>query len=847
MNYLMKKFHIKKEVEFVNLVMFLFYMTVPICALTFVVILLHGNFEDDGIVLLMLPSAILVRVFEKKLGDKAKYFYGAIMPIFGTVTIAYGNDGKFICMMEAYFLVTSMMVAYSDISAVLVNGAITVLSSVIGIIFWTPAFFEKQDNWVGWLFNGVLYSVMIFLCSVLTGQTKEIRISSEKNKHIMQVLADRYSDVYILSPQKGTCDLVRKNWVKGEDMDDDKVFGLDYQKIMKEVEAGVYEEDKEEVMSAISLENISKIMADKDSISINMRAPSPDGLKNYMLTLSRYNGEDDVIMAFADVTEQMEEEQRKKEILEEALTNAKQANQAKSAFLANMSHDIRTPMNAIIGFSGIAASSVEDKERVSDCIGKIQSSANHLLNLINDVLDMSRIESGKIALQEEEKNISDLIHDVVNIIRPQMQDRDINFMVDAIEIRNEMVMVDSVKLHRILINILGNALKFTEPGEKVMFTIYQKKSAAQGFAAFEFRIRDTGRGMSEDFVKKIFEPFEREENSTVSKVQGTGLGMAITKNMVDQMGGVISVKSQLGFGSEFIIDLPMRIAEDDDEIKDVCLKDLRVLVIDDSLDDIEHITFLLKQTEADVEWTTSADEAFLRIKQADEKQNPFKAFIVDMRMPSVDGIETTKRIREKYGDDVPIILLSSYDWVDVEESAKEAGVNAFCSKPLFKSDLIRALRKTTQISSKEKEEQKKAEEAVKMEKADLTGKHILLAEDVPLNQQLITYLLKERGATTTLAKDGVEVVKAFEESAPNTFDLIFMDIMMPNKNGLDATRDIRALDRQDAKTIPIIAMTANAFEDDKRNSMEAGMNDHISKPFKPETLDSKLREYLSLE
>jgi len=353
--------------------------------------------------------------------------------------------------------------------------------------------------------------------------------------------------------------------------------------------------------------------------------------------------------------------------------------------------------------------------------------------------------------------------------------------------------------------------------------------------------------MSEDFVKKIFEPFEREENSTVSKVQGTGLGMAITKNMVDQMGGVISVKSQLGVGSEFIIDLPMRIAEDDDEIKDVCLKDFRVLVIDDSLDDIEHITFLLKQTEADVEWTTSADEAFLRIKQADEKQNPFKAFIVDMRMPSVDGIETTKLIREKYGDDIPIILLSSYDWVDVEESAKKAGVNAFCSKPLFKSDLIRALRKTTQISSKEKEEQKKAEEAVKMEKADLTGKHILLAEDVPLNQQLITYLLKDRGATTTLAKDGVEAVKAFEESAPNTFDLIFMDIMMPNKNGLDATRDIRALDRKDAKTIPIIAMTANAFEDDKRNSMEAGMNDHISKPFKPETLDSKLREYLSLE
>lgn len=542
----------------------------------------------------------------------------------------------------------------------------------------------------------------------------------------------------------------------------------------------------------------------------------------------------------AQMEQMLKNEIEQKNMIEEALAIAKQANQAKTLFLANMSHDIRTPMNAIIGFSAIAAGQIDDKERVEDCIDKIQIAGNHLLGLINDILDMSRIESGKVALQEEEDNISDIIHDTVNMIQNQMKEKKINFQVDVHEITNEFIIVDAMKLNRIFNNILGNAMKFTPEGKSVTFSIRQKKEAPNGFGSYEFCIKDTGIGMSEEFIKKIFEPFEREQSVTQTKIEGTGLGMAITKNLVDMMGGVITVHSKKGEGTEFVIDMPLRLSQRKEVMEDsVVFKDLRLLVIDDELDYIENITFMLDQLGVSADWTTSAKDAVLRAKKSEKMGKPYEVYIVDMLMPDMDGLETIKQLRSEIGDDVPIILLSAYDLVDIEQEAKKTGVTCFCTKPLFKSDLVRVLKKTRVCNAGMIEQEEKS-----IQVQNLNGKHVLLVEDTLLNQKLAIMVLEERGAKVTLAQDGKEAVEIFGKSGEGTYDLILMDIMMPKMDGYQATRIIRAMDRQDAKQIPIIAMTANAFDEDKRSSVEAGMNAHISKPFKNDTLDKVLGSYI---
>lgn len=527
--------------------------------------------------------------------------------------------------------------------------------------------------------------------------------------------------------------------------------------------------------------------------------------------------------------------------LESALVSAENANRAKTVFLSNMSHDIRTPMNAIIGFSAVAANHIDDREQVADCIEKIQSAGNHLLSLINDILDMSRIESGKATLQEEEENLSDLIHNTVNIMQAQMKAKNIDFQVEIVDVVNERVIVDAMNLNRVFINILGNSVKFTPDGRKILFSIRQKKDAPSGFASYEFRMKDEGVGMDEEFVKKIFEPFERERNVTQSGIEGSGLGMAITKNIVDMMGGVITVHSKKGEGTEFIIDMPMRLSEKEEPIlEDEVLKDMQVLVIGEEDDSVDNIILMLKQIGIEADWITSPKEAVERVEQKAECGAPYQVYIVDMLMSGMNEIETIKRLRQKVDNDVPIILLSSYDWGDAAEDAQRAGVTSICLKPFFKSDLIRVLRKVNKVERTEELQEETKEEVV-----ELTGRNILLVEDTLLNQRLATTVLEERGANVTLAKNGKEAVNTLERFPVGTFDLVFMDIMMPVMDGYEATKAIRALEREDSKTLPIIAMTANAFEDDKRNALECGMNEHIAKPFKMEILDQVLRKYLS--
>ncbi|MCH5261118.1 MAG: response regulator, partial [Lachnospiraceae bacterium] len=453
-----------------------------------------------------------------------------------------------------------------------------------------------------------------------------------------------------------------------------------------------------------------------------------------------------------DHTELVENERKQKTLLESALAQAQQANLAKTTFLSNMSHDMRTPMNAIIGFSAIAASHIDNTERVKDCLDKIMSSSKHLLNLINDILDMSRIESGKVQIQEQECNLSELLHTLANIIQPQVKEKQLDFFIDTVDVANEDIYADPLKLNQIFINILGNAVKFTPAGGSVSFRMCQKACAVQGYATYEFSIKDTGIGMSDEFMEHIFEPFERESSTLKSGIEGTGLGMAITKKLVEIMGGTISVSSVKGKGTEFVIILDLKLQEGSDAGQNIKeLEGLRALVVDDDADTCESVTDMLSQIGMRSEWTTSAGEAILRAREAYDAHDPFHTYILDLNMPGQEGIDTVGKIREAAGDEIPVIIATAYDWSDVEKEAKEAGITEFCSKPLFMSDLRRALLKANHLMEESTTEMNYIDQ-------DFSGKRVLLVEDNELNREIATEILREAGFTVEEAVDGSEAV-----------------------------------------------------------------------------------------
>ena len=550
---------------------------------------------------------------------------------------------------------------------------------------------------------------------------------------------------------------------------------------------------------------------------------------------SEVNGKKKYILVMSDRTDDWKMNQA----LSEAVRAAETANKAKSTFLSNMSHDIRTPMNAIIGFTTLAVSNIDDKKRVRDYLGKILSSSNHLLSLINDILDMSRIESGKIHLEETEVSLSDVLHDLKTIISGQIHAKQLELYMDAMDVTNEDVYCDKTRLNQVLLNLLSNAVKFTPAGGTVSVRLKQLPGTVKGSALYEIRVKDNGIGMSQEFVKKIFSPFERERTSTVSRTQGTGLGMAITKNIVDMMGGTIEVQTAQGKGTEFIVRLPFRIQPEQHRIEKIAeLEGLKALVVDDDFNTCDSVTKMLVRVGMRSEWTLSGREAVLRARQSMELGDAFHAYIIDWRLPDMNGIEVTRQIRS-LGDDTPIIILTAYDWSDIEAEAKAAGVTAFCAKPLFMSDIRETLM--TAIG----QSQAGAEDSILPEAgSDFRGRCILLVEDNELNSEIAVEILNEYGFLVDTAKNGAEAVEKVKNSTPGNYDLVLMDVQMPVMNGYEATKEIRALDNPALAGITILAMTANAFDEDRKKALECGMDGFLSKPIVIEELISTLHDTL---
>ena len=542
---------------------------------------------------------------------------------------------------------------------------------------------------------------------------------------------------------------------------------------------------------------------------------------------SEVNGKKKYILVMSDRTV----DKKMNQALYEAVRAAETANRAKSTFLSNMSHDIRTPMNAVIGFTTLAVSNIDNKEKVRDYLGKILSSSNHLLSLINDVLDMSRIESGKIHLEETEVSLSDMLHDLKTIISGHIYAKQLELYMDAMDVTDEDVYCDKTRLNQVLLNLLSNAIKFTPAGGTVSVRLKQFPGTKKGSGLYEIRVKDSGIGMSQEFVQKIFSPFERERTSTVSRTQGTGLGMAITKNIVDMMGGTIEVRTEQGKGTEFIVRLPLRIQSEQRSIEKIAdLEDLKALVVDDDFNTCDSVTKMLVKVGMRSEWTLSGKEAVLRARQSMELGDAFHAYIIDWRLPDMNGIEVTRQIRS-LGDDTPIIILTAYDWSDIEVEARAAGVNAFCAKPLFMSDIRETLM--TAIGQK----QTGAENCILPETgSDFRGRCILLVEDNELNREIAEEILKQYGFLVDIAENGAVAVEKVKNSAPGTYDLVLMDIQMPVMNGYEATEQIRALEDPALAKIRILAMTANAFDEDRKQALKCGMDGFLSKPIVMEEL-----------
>lgn len=543
-----------------------------------------------------------------------------------------------------------------------------------------------------------------------------------------------------------------------------------------------------------------------------------------------------VLLIIQDVTQTKQMEREARHALQEAFLAANRANDAKTEFLSNMSHDIRTPMNAIIGMTAIAGAHIDDRERVVDCLGKITMSSRHLLTLINEILDMSRIERGSLTLSEEEFKLPELVDSIIAIANPGIEQHGHDLSVRINDVRHEAVIGDNMRIQQALVNILSNAIKYTPDGGKISFDITEKPTNSKKNACYEAVITDNGYGMSEDFLKVIFEPFTRADTKRTSKIPGTGLGMAITKNIISMMNGSISVSSKLGEGSKFTVTFFLRLQ--DEEIVSVDeLADLPVLVVDDDRICCESTVEMLNEIGMSGEYVTSGREAVDVTVKRHEAANDFFAVIIDWKMPDMDGVETTREIRRRVGRDVPIIVFTAYDCAEVEREAREAGADAFVTKPLFRSRLT-ALFKGIVGGDKSGEN---SEELDNIAELDYSDKRILLVEDNDLNREIASEILGMTGAAVETAENGKAAVDMLDSGGNGYYDIVFMDIQMPILNGYEAAAAIRAIPSEYARKIPIVAMTANAFAEDVAKAKSAGMNDHISKP-----LDfSKLKDVMS--
>ena len=544
------------------------------------------------------------------------------------------------------------------------------------------------------------------------------------------------------------------------------------------------------------------------------------------------------LLASMDVSQEKKAEIESHKALKDAYRAAESASCAKTEFLSNMSHDIRTPMNAIVGLTAIAGANIESQDRVVECLGKITKSSRHLLGLINEVLDMARIESGRISLAEEDFSLPELVDNLLTLTKPAIDEHKHQLEVHVEHIEHEAVCGDSLRIQQVFVNLMSNAVKYTPDGGNITLTIKEKPNGFSELGCYEFSIEDNGIGMTPEFQKIMFEPFSRADDHRTTKVQGTGLGMAIARNIVNLMNGDIQVESAPNKGTKITVTVYLKLQENEKE-QEKELLDLPVLVVDDDKTCCESTVATLQEIGIAGEWVLTGKEAVERCAARHKTGRDYFAVILDWKMPEIDGIATTRKIRERVGEDVTIIILTSFDFSEIEEEARAAGVNAFMAKPLFRSRLTATLRQFTS-GKKEKNARNYLEDFAK---ENYAGKRILLVEDNELNREIATEIIGMTGVTIDIAENGKIAVEKVMEAPEKWYDLIFMDIQMPIMNGYEATAAIRALAGSRGK-VPIIAMTANAFAEDVQLAKNTGMNEHIAKPLDLNKLNDVLKQWL---
>lgn len=575
----------------------------------------------------------------------------------------------------------------------------------------------------------------------------------------------------------------------------------------------------------------------RHSLEVLTEAENAKILQEHNLALQNANQE---IQAASEALEKRNAElEMTKNATEEALRIAEEANRSKSNFLSNMSHDIRTPMNAIIGFSALLSRDAENPEKVREYTKKITASSQHLLGLINDILDMSKIEAGKTTLNLSEESIGEMVEGIDTIVRPQMKTKRHTFEVIVKDIRHEKVIADKIRINQILLNLLSNAVKYTPEGGKVTLTVQELPQRSKQYARYRFIVADNGLGMNEDFAESIFDAFTREENSVTNKIQGTGLGMAITKNLVELMGGNIFVKSQKNMGSVFTVELELRLSNHDIG-SEYWMKHgiTRILVVDDEEVVCQNVKMAMEGTNVQVDYALDGKTAISMIKQSDAEDKLYNVALLDWKMPDMDGMETAKSIRREIPKEIPLLVLTAYDWDDIEEEAKRAGINAFLPKPFFVSSFQSKMDVILNPSDLE------WDFADKEDAGSLDGRHVLVAEDNEINAEILKEILDMMGASCDIFENGQLALEAFIQSNPGQYDLILMDVQMPVMNGYEATAAIRSSGHPLAQTMPIIAMTANAFAEDIHHALEAGMNAHVAKPVDVAVLEDVVRKVL---
>ncbi len=666
---------------------------------------------------------------------------------------------------------------------------------------------------------------------------------AERNRiyqNAMNGTARAYKAIYYIDVVNRKVEMLYPHRGKGSESGD-----YDEEFIQSQFESGlIAKEDEKPVKDFLDLSKILKQMEKEDHVEIQYKRMREDGKYEWcsaVVTVAEA-GKDHptaITLTVRSIDEIIHKEEKQKEMLALAAERAETANLAKSDFLSRMSHDIRTPMNAILGMTAVAGMHIDERDRVLDALGKITISGKHLLGLINEVLDMSRIESGKVSLMEGAFNLSDTMESLLTVFHSQMDAKGLELSVNIASLDHEDVIGDEQRLQQIFMNIMGNAIKFTPSGGKICISIQEKPSHIKGSGYYEFIFEDTGIGMEKDYIQRIFEPFSRAADSRTGKIEGTGLGMTIAVNIARMMNGDIKVESTLGKGSKFTVAVYLKLNDISQADLDAFAL-LPVLVVDDEEAACESACEILKSLSMDAEYVLDGESAVKRILEAREMARDFSVVILDWKMPKMDGVETTKEIRKVVGDEIPIIILSAYDWSEIETEALAAGVDAFIEKPLFKSRLTRVLKDVLGLE----EEDKPVTALENFQQQDFSGKRVLLVEDNELNIEVASELLDVVGIQVEQALNGQIAVDKVLEKEAGYFDLIFMDIQMPVMNGYDAARAIRTSKRADLERIPIIAMTADAFADDIRKSEEAGMNGHISKPVDIEKLEEALKKWI---